>query len=752
MSLRFRSRFSRSPEVASQRRWWTPRVRRWLLLGVAGAVALGVALVMALWFTACLGNSCPSVANLDSYDPNQAAKVYAADGRLLTDLGLERRTVVPLAEISPAVVAAFVSTEDKRFYQHHGIDWVRVFGAMKDILLTGRIAGGASTITMQLAGNLWPDAINRQDRSGIAGLRRKLREAKVAREIEKQYPKDKILELYLNQIDLGNRAFGVETASQRYFGKSVRDLNVAEAATLAAIPKAPSRYNPRKHPDNSVQRRNVVIALMRDNGKLSAEEAERWKAYPLRLSSRSDFSTVAEYFVEYVRQILQTRFGSDLYREGYRIYTTLDLDMQQSAERSLEDQLRAIEKMPGFRHETYTEYQARRADESSGDEDTPNSPYLQGLLVTLDARTGAIRAMIGGRDFDDSKFNRATQATRQPGSTFKPFVYSAALRAGIPLSEVVVDEPFTLEVPGQDPWTPQNYELGYTGAHTLRWNLYESRNIPAIKLGIQIGPDAIVSEARRYGITSRILPVPAIAIGAADVIPLEMISAYTAFANLGDRAEPFAISRVEDRNGNIVWEPKPRLIPVMSPEQAWLMVDVLRDVVRKGTAAGSVGSRIRFPAGGKTGTTNDYNDVWFIGFTPDLVTGVWMGFDQPTKIISNAQGGRLAAPAWTSLMNEIYSRRPIPPAWSRPSDLAVAEIDNTTGYLATALCPPEVHEIESFIPGTEPTEYCPIHARGILNPFGFGAPAATPGAATHDTLSAATPPPPATPARAGVPR
>jgi penicillin-binding protein 1A len=752
MPFQFGSRSRRASADTSERRWWTPRTRRWLVLGVAAAFALGTALVLALWFTACLGNSCPSVSNLDSYDPNQAAKVYAADGRLLTDLGLERRTVVPLAEMSPAVIAAFVSTEDKRFYQHHGIDWIRVFGAMKDMVLERRIAGGASTITMQLAGNLWPDAIDRRDRS----LRRKLREAKVALQIEKQFSKDKILELYLNQINLGNRAFGVEAASQRYFGKSVRDLNVAEAATLAAIPKAPERYNPRKHPDNSVQRRNVVIALMRENGKLSAEEADRWKAYPLRLSARSDFSSVAEYFVEYVRQILQTRFGSDLYREGYRIYTTLDLDMQLSAERALEDQLRNVEKMPGFRHETYTEYSERKADESTGDENTPNSPYLQGLLVTLDARTGAIRAMIGGRDFEDSKFNRATQATRQPGSTFKPFVYSAALRAGIPLSEVIVDEPFSMEIPGQDTWTPQNYELSYSGPHTLRWNLYESRNIPAVKLGLQIGADAIISEARRFGITSRILPVPAIAIGSADVIPLEMFSAYTAFANMGDRAEPFPIERVEDRNGNIVWEPRPRLVPVMSPDQAWLMVDVLRDVVRKGTAAGSVGSRIRFPAGGKTGTTNDYNDVWFIGFTPDLVTGVWMGFDQPTKIISNAQGGRLAAPAWTSLMNEIYSRRPIPPAWSRPSDLAAAEIDNTTGYLATAFCPAEVHEIESFIPGTEPTEYCPIHAQGILNPFGFSAPGTSSGATSQDTLTATTPPRPPTtssaPGRVPTPR
>ncbi|HEX6644713.1 MAG TPA: PBP1A family penicillin-binding protein [Gemmatimonadales bacterium] len=691
---------------------------RLLLLGTTGALALVTAVVLALWFTACLGDTCPSVDNLGTYDPDQAAKVYAADGRHITDLGLERRTVVPLGEMSPAVVAAFISTEDKRFYQHHGIDWIRVFGAAKDIIVERRIAGGASTITMQLAGNLWPDAIDRRDRSP----RRKIREAKVAREIEEKFSKEKILELYLNQINLGNRAYGVEAASQRYFGKSVRDLNVAEAATLAAIPKAPERYNPRRHPNNSVQRRNLVLGLMRDNGKLTAAEAERWKAYPLQLSSRSDFTGVAEYFVEYVRQILQARFGQDLYRLGYRVYTTLDLDMQLSAERALEAQLRSVEGMPQFRHGTYEDYLTEKAQSgASGDDARANTPYLQGLMVTLEARTGAIRAMVGGRDFEDNKFNRVTQGERQPGSTFKPMVYSAAIRLGYPLSQIVVDEPFSLEVPGQDLWTPQNYDLAFTGPHTLRWHLYQSRNIPAIKLGMDIGEDAVISEARRFGITSRIIPVPSISIGAATVTPLEMIAAYTAFSNLGDRAVPNPIERVEDRDGNIVWEPRPRLEPVMSREHAWLMVDVLRDVIRRGTAAGSVGSKIAFPAGGKTGTTNDYNDVWFVGFTPDLVTGVWLGFDRPTKIMNNAQGGRLAAPAWTAMMNEVYERRPAPSAWGRPSALTVAEVDNTTGYLAAPVCPKEVHYIESFIPGTEPTEYCPIHTQGIFSPFGIGA-------------------------------
>src|SRR5690348_5129718 len=709
-------------------RWWhTPKIRSWIITVVMAGAGFGFSLLWGAWHRACLNNACPSVTSVGNYDPDQASKVFAADGRLITDLGGERRTVVPIEQISPAVLAAFLSVEDKRFYSHHGIDWIRVLGAAKGILLSGRISGGASTITMQLAGNLGPDRLDRRDRSP----RRKIREAQVALELESKYSKDKILELYLNQIDLGNRAFGVEAASQRYFGKSVRDLNVAEAATLAAIPKAPSRYNPRRNPNLSVQRRNTILNLLRDNGLLSPEDTERWKAYPLLLSSHSDFSSVAQYFVEYVRQQLDARFGSDLYKSGLRIYTTLDLDTQQAAERALEARLEAIESGADgkFSWPTYRQYLDSRAD-TPDDGSRTTTPYLQGLVVTLDAKTGDIRAMVGGRDFEDSKFNRATQALRQPGSTFKPIVYAAALEAGYPLSHVMVDDPLTVEIATDEaPWAPQNYDLEFDGPMTLRRALYMSRNIIAIKLGMEIGEDAVINEAAKFGISTRIPPYPSIHIGSADVIPLEMIAAYTTFANLGTRTLPNAILRVEDRNGKIVWQPQVRSVSVMDTAHAWLMTDALRDVVRHGTAVGSVGSRINFPAGGKTGTTNDGFDVWFIGFTPDLVTGVWIGFDSPKKIKANAQGGILAAPAWTTMMKEVYDRRPIPVAWARPDGLTALDIDNTTGFKATPFCPKDFHYIESFIPGSEPTQFCPVHS-----PFNVGGNGASP-------LGGAAPPP-----------
>ena len=694
--------------------WWHfPRRRRKVLLGAAAFLLFSVALLAGAWSRVCAGGACPSIASLTNYDPDQASKLYAADGRLITDYGQQRRTVVPLKQMSPAVVSAFLAVEDRRFYQHHGIDWIRVLGSLKSTLFGNK--QGFSTITMQLAGNLWPDQIDRRQREGFKGITRKIREARMALEIERNYSKDKVLELYLNQIDLGNRAFGVEAASQRYFGKSARSLNVAEAAMLAALPKGPSLYNPRKSPRLAVQRRNLVIGLLEDWGKLSHQSAESWKAYPLALSNRSDYSGVAEYFVEYVRQILQARYGANLYRAGFRIFTTLDLDMQQEAEQALADQLEAIEEgsLGAYRHLTYRQYLDRRT-ENSGEADTgPFSPYLQGLALTLETRTGYIRAMVGGRDFEDNKYNRVTQGLRQAGSSFKPFVYAAAIRAGIPLSQIFDDSPVSVEIPDQPTWEPKNYDSKFQGPMTMREALYYSRNTVAVKVGLKLGEDAVVSEAANFGIATRIPRVPSIFIGSADVVPIELIAAYTAFANMGVLTTPQAILRVEDRQGHILWQPEISDRRVMDPQHAWLILDALRDVIRQpaGTAHSAVmGRGFLLPAGGKTGTTNDGMDVWFVGFTSELVTGVWMGFDRKAVIKSDAQGGKLAAPVWTALMRDIYERRRAPAPWVQPDSILQLDIDRSTGYLATPFCPRDLVIHEYFYPGTEPTERCPLHS------------------------------------------
>jgi len=702
-------------------RWWyTPRIRSNIITAVLAVVVVALGVGVGAWSRACGNNACPSIARVTGqWDPAQASKVYAADGRLITDLGEQRRTVIRLSQISPEAIAAFVVVEDKRFYEHGGVDWIRALGAFRRTVvyaLTGHgRMQGFSTITMQLARNLWPEDISGQDRS----IKRKLREMHVAFELERTFPKDRILELYLNQINLGNGANGIEAAAQRYFGKSAHDLNVAEAATLAGIPRSPTRYNPRRNPDLSVERRNLILDVMADEGVLSRQEAERWKAYPLLLSSRSDFSEVAPYFVEYVRQLLQTRFGSELYNAGLRIYTTVDLDIQQAAERAMNRQLDEIERNKArygnYPRATYADYLEKRTDET---EPPGQSPYLQGLAVVVEARTGKILAMVGGRDFNDSKYNRATQALRQPGSTFKPIVYTAALRAGHPWSEIVDDTPLSVEMkPGEPPWEPQNYDNRFSGPMSLKQAFYNSVNIPAIRIGMEIGPQAVIGEAARFGITTPVPPYPSAYIGSGSVIPLEMISAFSAFATMGTRTTAYGIERVEDRKGTVLWEPKPRSEVVMDSALAYLILDGLKNVVRRGTAASAVGSQFKsLPSGGKTGTTNDGADVWYIGFTPDLVAGLWFGMDLPQKIMDNAQGGRLAAPAWTAMMKEVYERRRPPADWPRPDGLVVVDVDRQTGKKFTPFCPKDSLSVESFLPGTEPREFCPIH-----NPWGAGA-------------------------------
>ncbi len=683
----------------------SPSAKQFVGFGALACVGLGIGLGYGSWTRACAGGNCPSIGQFETYRPVQATKVYAADGRLITTLGAERRTVVALKDLPPAVPAAFIAVEDQRFFEHHGIDYYRFFGALWKNIVTMRFAEGFSTITMQLARNVFPEKL-----PSTKSIVRKVREARVALELERTYSKDKILELYLNQIYLGGSAYGVDAGAQYYFGKPASQLNVAEAALLASLPKGPGVYDPRRHPDRALQRRNLVINLMRDQGYLTAREAAEWKAYPIILSSRTDFGDVAPYFVEWVRQQVYARFGRAIYERGYKVYTTLDLDMQMAAERALENQLTSIEDgdYGTYKHPTYEEY----LDQDHPPEDRTVTPYLQGALITLDAKTGEVRAMIGGRDYDDSKFNRATQARRQAGSTFKPFVYAAAVRAGIPLSYIIDDAPISLPQPGDSmPWEPQNYEGDFRGPMTLREGLMLSRNLVAIKLGLKIGVAAVRGEALRFGISTPLPQYPSMFIGSASVIPMEMVSAYTAFATLGVRAAPIGITRVEDDKGNIVWQPQIRTDRVLDAPHTWLVTSMLEDVVNHGTASGAVRVRGGFtlPAGGKTGTTNDGTDVWFIGFTPELVTGIWIGLDQPQKIKQNAAGGVLAAPAWATYMNDVYQRRSAPADWKRPDELITREIDDLTGYRATPWCPRDEVRWEWFIPGTEPTQFCPVH-------------------------------------------
>jgi penicillin-binding protein 1A len=677
-----------------------PRLTRWLGYAATFGFAFGLGGAIAAWELVCRGTRCPSVEVLERYQPRQTSRLYAVDNRFVAEIGLERRTLITLEEIPRVVQDAFVRTEDKRFYDHNGIDWFRVPGAVLHNLRVGRFEEGFSTLTMQLARNIFPEQISR-DKSPV----RKLKEIKVARQIERRYPKDKILELYLNQINLGSGAYGVETASQRYFGKSVRYLNLAEAATLAALPKGPGRYNPRWYPHRAVQRRNTIIEIMRRQGAVSDVASSLGKAYPLQLARRVESGEIAPYFVEWVRKQLYERFGDKVYEQGLKVYTTLDLELQSAAERALENQLRAVEggRFGNFRHVTYEQYVARGV---RGENAETESPYLQGAFVAIDPRDGAVRALVGGRDYGDSKFNRATQALRQPGSTFKPIVYAAAIQAGRTPATIIDDMPISVPQLDGSMWTPENYDLKFEGPMTIRRGLYQSRNLIAIRTGMEIGEQNVIDLAHRFGITTPIPPYPSIHIGSAEVYPFELIGAYTVFANLGRHVTPNAIVRVEDQEGNVLWQPEPQPSQVLAAPEAWLMVNMLKDVVLRGTAYGRVwADGFQLPSGGKTGTTNDGADVWYVGFTADLVAGVWMGFDKPRKIMADAQGGRLAAPAFTAFMKEAYRRRPEPPDWPRPLAVIMRDVDPVTGMLAGPHCAGRTY-MEYFLPGTEPLQQC----------------------------------------------
>ena len=593
------------------------------LVGGAAGVALGS------WRNLCA--DCPSIAQIYTYEPQQTSKLFARDGRLIAELGIERRTPVSIEALPELVPQAFVAIEDKRFYEHSGFDILGITRAAVGVL-TGRNRGGGSTITQQLARNMWPENIGFERR-----YTRKLKELQVALALERAYTKDQILEAYMNQVNF-DVGYGIQTASRNYFGKNATELNPAEGALLAAIPRRPRAYNPFRRPDNARRRRNLVLDLMAEQGFLSEAEARSWKQWPLPEPGVETATGVAPYFQEWVRRMLDDRFGSQLYTDGLRIFTTLDVEMQRAAQEAMEWGWRRIEERPEFEHPPYQEFADREETFESG-----LTPYVQGSFVALDPLTGGVRAMIGGRDFRHSKFNRATQALRQAGSGFKPFVYTSAIASGIPPSHVLVDAPVVMEQVDGSEWRPQNFSDEFRGPITIRQGLRSSINMIAIKLGLEVGLETVAQTARRMGIRTEIERFPSTAIGAAEVIPLQMVEAYSGFTTLGTKVRPHPVLRVESAEGELLWEPQPERTQVLDSLVARIMVDMLEDVVRRGTGYNGVrvvaGLPHEVPAAGKTGTTNNSTDVWFNGFTPYLVAGVWFGMDRPQEIRPRATGG-----------------------------------------------------------------------------------------------------------------
>lgn len=688
--------------LAAARRWVraTPDdpPSRWLRRHWRLATALGVALVGAIlfdaWLLTCGFDGCPGTSAIRAYAPAQGGRVLDRDGKPMGRLHVVRRINVPLATVPVHVRRAFIATEDRRFYEHDGLDWRAVGRAVVRNVAALGVREGFSTITMQVTRNTFLAARS----TGARSVGRKLLELRLARRLEAVLTKDEILELYLNAIYLGNGVYGVEGASRDLFGKRVRDLTLAEGALLAALPKGPSIYTPRRSPARALARRNLVLALMHEQGYISADAWRRAARVPL--PRPRDAWRPPEPPESYALDLVRAFVDSVLRARGEHgtevvVHTTLDAVAQRVAQRTVQRRALEIE---------------RDATGWWPDEDVPEGEGVQGAMVALDPRTGDIRALVGGRTHVRGAFNRAVRARRQPGSAFKPFVYAAALGAGLTPATVVEDAPVFVDQGNGDIWTPANFEDRYAGSMTLRRALQRSSNTATVRVSRAVGESRVVAAARANGIASRLPSVPSIALGAAEVTPLELVAAYAPFANGGRRVTPRLVRRIERMDGTPIWSSEPSLVPAMDPRDAFQMTSMLRGVVDGGTGRVLRDLGVTGPVAGKTGTTNDAADAWFIGYTPVLVAGFWFGHDTPRSLGDAASGARMAAPAWARFYQDGWRERAR--EWVAPAGLVPAVIDPETGALAGEWCPLATREW--FRTGTEPHERCRQHESPTL--------------------------------------
>ncbi len=719
----------------------------WSLFGLLVLASAFLGALSALLFVYSI--DMPQVHELERFRPICNTELYDDHGRLIGSFALERRIVASYEDYPQVLRDAVLSIEDKDFEKHWGVHMWRVLGAAYHDIMSGAHVQGASTLTMQLARNLFltPERT----------YRRKLQEIILAIQIERRFTKPQIFTLYANQIFLGHGVYGFETGAQFYFGKRARDLTLKEAALLAGLPKAPNYYSPIKNPERALQRANLVINAMLEDGKITADLARAAKEAPVRLNVQRDTNTLAPYFVEEIRQYLENKYGREqTYERGLRVYTTLNLDLQKTANEAVLDGLAAYERRHGWRAhlenvgqsgESLHAYQhpdwekplqtgryvhalvlsvspvqaelkfgrytaflgpadvawtQRALSELLREGDLAYVKILslgpggkaqvrleedsdmQGALVAIDNISGDIKAMVGGRDFRLSKFNRATQALRQVGSSFKPYVYTAAIDRGATPDDIVLDAPATFATIS-GPYTPHNYDGKFKGNITLRQALYESRNIPALRVAQRVGMHTVLDYVRRFGITQKIPAYLPIALGAADLTLLEHTSAFTTFPNDGVRLTPRYFLKVTDFDGRVLEENYPEVHDVIPMRTARIMTSMLREVVTRGT--GYAASKLNYPLAGKTGTTNDFTDAWFLGFSPSITCGVWIGLDEKKTLGDKETGARAALPVWIDFMKAAIANRPKedflpPPAASRP--VLARQIQNGEGA-----CPPE---------------------------------------------------------------
>ncbi len=655
----------------------------------------------------------PQVEALEAYRPSSITELYDDHGRVIGSFALQRRVVAGYDDFAPVLRDALVSIEDKDFYRHSGINFWRIVGAAYRDIESGGKVQGASTLTMQLARNLFLSP----DRS----FHRKVQEAMLAVQIERRFTKPQIFALYANQIFLGHGVYGFEAASEFYFSKPARQLTLTEAALLAGLPKSPAYYSPINHTDRAMKRRNLVINAMLEDGKITAAQAEDARSSPIVLHLAHDPNSLAPYFVEEIRRYLENKYGADQVHEGgLKVYTSLDVDLQKAANQAVLDGLAAYERRHGWQghlENVVAEGNAIDKYEHPDWEDEPEVDgyvhalvtsagvgiatlkfgryaaavgqadvawtkgkiqnllrpgdicYIkilslnangsarvsleqdsgaQGALMAIDNATGGIKAMVGGRDFSESKFDRAIQALRQVGSSFKPYVYTTVIDKGASPNDTILDEPVTFET-GSGPYSPHNYDEKFEGIITLRRALAQSRNIPALKLANKVGIKSVIDYAERFGITAKLPPYLPVALGSAEITLIEQTSAYSVFPNDGVRVTPHYITKVTDYEGRVLEEDYPEVKDVVSARTARIMTSMLREVVLHGT--GIAAAKLPFPVAGKTGTTNDFTDAWFVGFSPSMTCGVWIGFDEKRSLGAKETGARAALPIWMNFMN-----------------------------------------------------------------------------------------------------
>jgi penicillin-binding protein 1A len=659
------------------------------------AVTLVLTLGIAVLWTRCGLRGCPNIAHLSEDSLNGTTVIKDRSGNEIARIPPLQHITISIDSIPGYVPAAFVAMEDQRFWKHRGVDWWRVAGAAYHNIRELSIEQGSSTITMQLARNAFPDRLPASQRT----LQRKFEEARVAQMIEQRYSKRRILEMYLNEIYFGRGAYGVEAASREYFGKHASQLTLAEAALLAGLPRAPNALNPRSNLEQATKGRRTVLTRMTAQQLITSSEAAAAAAAPVRLRRRVSIpDSKAPYFIQAVRQILEDSLSEAVDRFNYTVETTLDSKLQRIAEEELDRQLTAVES-GAFGSSAHPAYAGTTRDSLVS---VNGTDYLQAALVFMDPRTGDVRALIGGRDYHDSQFNRAFNANRQMASTFKPFVFAAAVAAGYPPSLRLSDQPLRMAVGGKV-WSPENDDGKYHDIITMRQALAASSNVATVRLANMVGLDRVIQQARLAGMNGPFPNAPSVVLGAVEATPLELTTAYATFATLGKQPQPRLVTRVLDANGKVLWQQQSVTKAALDPSVAFLVTEMLKDAIDSGTAMPLRDAGYRGVVAGKTGTSNGSDDFWFVGYTPKIVGTIWIGFDQPKTIVPNGESGAIAAPIWGRIMTRFGDQGP---DWKVPPGVIVRRVDGS-GRAFAEHCPNAPARAEYVLARTAAAPGCP---------------------------------------------